>query len=127
MRLTSAFRFGCLVNVLAMLVQALFAGELISGRPSGPVLHLAMAKFLVLWSVLQLMLAISMKLKSLCPRWLLASVAAVLLAEILEFALGETNHLVLHVPLAVGVFGGAVRQLLWAMQLRNRVAMEETR
>jgi hypothetical protein len=85
------------------------------------------AKILVLWSVLQLLLTISMKLKNLCPQWLVASVAAVLLAEILEFALGETNHLVLHVPLAVAIFGGAIRQLLWTMQMRSRVAMEETR
>jgi uncharacterized membrane protein HdeD (DUF308 family) len=127
LRLPSAFRFGCFVNVLAMLAQALFAGEVISGRSSGPVLHLAMAKFLVLWGVLQLLLAISMKRKNLCPRWLLASVVAVLLAEILEFALGETSHLVLHVPLAVAIFGGAVRQLLWTIQMRSRVAMEETR
>jgi hypothetical protein len=127
MQLTSAFRFGCFVNVLAMLVQALFAGEIISGRSSGLTLHLATAKILVLWSVLQLLLTISMKLKNLCPQWLVASVAAVLLAEILEFALGETNHLVLHVPLAVAIFGGAIRQLLWTMQMRSRVAMEETR
>src|SRR5438105_10582484 len=40
MRLTSAFRVGSIVNVIAMLVQALFAGEILGGMSYGPALHL---------------------------------------------------------------------------------------
>ena len=115
-----------IMNVLAMLVQALFAGEILTGKTPGQQLHLATARFLVLWGVLQVVLAVAMRVKNLCPPWLLASAIGVLLAEILQFGLGERNHLLLHVPLAVAIFGGAVRQLLWARQNRNRVAIRET-
>jgi len=127
MRLTLSFRLCAVVNVLAMLAQALFAGEILAGGASGQELHLAMARFLILWGVLQVAFAVAMKAKNLCPRWLLASAGGVLLAEILEFGLGKTNHVLLHVPLAVAIFGGTVRQLLWATQMRNRVAIEEAR
>lgn len=127
MRLISAFRLGTVVNIVAMLTQALFAGEILAASAPGQEHHIVMAKFLVLWGVLQLAFAFAMKVTKLCPRWLLASAVGILLAEIIEFGLGETNHVLLYVPLAVAIFGGAVRQLLWAMQTRGRVVVQEAR
>jgi len=121
MRWVLAFRFGSVVNVLAMITQALFAGEILSGKTSGPALHLAMAKFLVICGAFQLAAAFAMRRKDLCPRSLLIAVAGVLAAEILEFGLGEFHNLLLHVPLGVAIFGGAVRQLLWSTQQKAEV------
>jgi len=127
MRRFSAFRVTSIVNLFAMLTQALFAGVIVSGGQSGQKLHLATAKFLVLTGLLQVLLALAMKVKAFVPRWLLPSTIGVLLAEIVEFGLGTTGHLLFHVPLAVAIFGGATRQWLWAAQNRATAQTGETR
>jgi hypothetical protein len=43
-------------------------------------------------------------------------VIAILLAEVLETYSGYRGILVLHVPLAMGIFGGIMRQLFWAVR-----------
>jgi hypothetical protein len=116
MRLNAAFRVGAIINVVAMLMQAWFAGGIVGGMNSAPALHLGMAKFLVIWGGVQVMLALGMKAKGLAPRWLPIATAGVLAAEICEFGLGHFHSLVLHVPLAVAIFGGALRQFLWALR-----------
>jgi|GraSoiStandDraft_43_1057313.scaffolds.fasta_scaffold33909_1 hypothetical protein len=117
MRLTSAFRVGSIVNVIAMLVQALFAGEILGGMSYGPALHLGMAKFLVIWGGLQATVALAMKTRHLAPPWLPIAAAGVFVAEVCEFGLGHFHSLILHVPLAVAIFGGAVRQFLWSLRM----------
>jgi hypothetical protein len=44
------------------------------------------------------------------------SVIAILLAEVLETYSGYRGILVVHVPLAMGIFGGIMRQLFWAVR-----------
>ncbi len=36
-------------------------------------------------------------------------------AEVAEFAAGHLHHVAIHVPLGFAIFGGAIRQLLWAI------------
>ena len=43
----------------------------------------------------------------------------VLGAEVLEFALSHLHHVAIHVPLGLAIFGGAIRQMLWALQQKK--------
>lgn len=116
MRLLILLRITMIVNVLAMLAQATFAGEFLSGSEQALTMHLLGARFLVLWGILLLSLTIALRLKHACPPWIVFSSGGVLLAEIVEFAFGHLHNLAWHVPLGVAIFGGAVRQLIWAMR-----------
>jgi hypothetical protein len=64
-------------------------------------------------------MAILLRFMNLCPRWLVAASALLLIAEVAEFALGHLHHVMVHVPLGVGIFGGAVRQLVWSVMQRD--------
>ncbi len=67
----------------------------------------------------QIGMAILLRSKNLCPRWLVAASALLLIAEVAEFAMGHLHYVMVHVPLGVGIFGGAVRQLVWSVTKRE--------
>jgi len=108
------YRGVLIVNVTAMLLQSLFAGKLLGGDAGSLLLHERTAKFLVLLAVAQLMLAVYLRVRSNFPRWIPIASAGLLLAEVIEFAAGDLNKLVVHGPLGVAIFGGMLRQLLWS-------------
>lgn len=116
MRLLTVLRTAMIVNVLAMLAQAEFAGEFLSGSEQALKMHLLGARFLVMWGVVLLTFTIALRTKRACPLWIVFSSAGILLAEIVEFTLGHFHNLAWHVPLGVAIFGGAVRQLIWVMR-----------
>ncbi len=106
-------------SVLTMLVQATFAGKMLGGDDQAANLHEMTAKVLVLLGCVQLGMAILLRFMNLCPRWLVAASALLLIAEVAEFALGHLHYVMVHVPLGVGIFGGAVRQLVWSVMQRD--------
>jgi hypothetical protein len=106
-------------SVLTMLVQATFAGKMLGGDDQAANLHEMTAKVLVLLGCAQLGMAILLRSMNLCPRWLVAASALLLIAEVAEFALGHLHYVMVHVPLGVGIFGGAVRQLVWSVMQRD--------
>jgi len=102
-----------------MVLQATFAGRMLGGDDLSANLHELTAKILVLVGVAQLVLMVILRRKGGCPLSLVRASAGVLMAEILEFALGHLHHVAFHVPLGLAIFGGAVRQLLWVMSRKN--------
>ena len=116
MRLLKSLRLVLVVTVLAMLIQATFAGRLLGGDALALKLHEATAKILVLLACGQMSLAIALRTKARCPLWILLASGTLLAAEVLEFAAGHVHNVALHVPLGVAIFGGALRQLFWSMR-----------
>jgi hypothetical protein len=103
-------------NVLTMLLQASFAGRMLGGDDRSANFHEFTAKVLVLLTVSQIVLAVLLRLRKGCPIWVPVASGVLLAAEVLEFALGHFHSVALHVPLGLAIFGGAIRQLLWAVR-----------
>ncbi len=120
MRLRMTLRGILVLNVLTMLLQALFAGRMLGGDDQSANFHEFTAKVLVLLTISQIFLAVSLRLRRGCPTWVPVASGALLAAEVLEFALGHFHSVALHVPLALAIFGGAIRQLLWSLQEARR-------
>jgi EamA domain-containing membrane protein RarD len=114
LRLLNGLRIVMLAHVAILLMQAAFAGMLLAGKPQGAVLHELTAKILVLLAALQVVLAVTLGIKRNCPRWVPVASGALLAAEVIEFSAGYFHNVVLHVPLGMAIFGGALRQLFWA-------------
>lgn len=110
-----------IVNVLTMVLQAAFADRMLGGDDLSANLHEVTAKILVLISGTQLVLMGSLRRKVGCSVGLVGASAGVLVAEILEFALGHFHHVAFHVPLGLAIFGGAIRQLLWVIARQKPV------
>jgi hypothetical protein len=81
--------------------------------------HERTAKLLVIMAGVQLLVAIYMRLRTLCPLWVPLASAGLLLAEVIEFAAGDMHNVALHIPLGVAIFGGFLRQLLWSTREAN--------
>jgi hypothetical protein len=116
MRLMKILRVVLILNVLTMLLQALFAGRMLGGDDQSANFHEFTARALVLLTASQMMLAILLRLRRGCPTWVPIASGGLLVAEVLEFALGHFHSVALHVPLGLAIFGGAIRQLLWSVQ-----------
>jgi hypothetical protein len=119
MRLLRSLRVILVLNVLIMLVQAGFAGRMLSGDGWGAFLHENTAKALVLLACCEVMLTITLRIKLGCPLWVLLASATLLVAEVVEFAAGHVHNVALHVPLGVAIFGGALRLVFWSMRETN--------
>jgi hypothetical protein len=78
---------------------------------------------LVLLALIQLSLAITMKRKRACPAWLVTANIGLVVAEVIEAICGHFHVVELHVPLALGIGAGVMRQLFWIM--RETVTRED--
>lgn len=114
-----------IVNLLTMLVQAAFAGRMLGGDGLSATLHEFTAKILVLIGVAQVILMLIAWRNRQGPFGLVLANVGILLAEILEFALGHFHQVAFHVPLGLAIFGGTVRQVLWAMSQKRGFAEKE--
>ncbi|ABF43588.1 hypothetical protein Acid345_4588 [Candidatus Koribacter versatilis Ellin345] len=125
MKLIESYRGVLVTNLLLMLAQAAFAGRLIDGDARSLFLHGLTAKLLVLLGVVQLTVAILLGKKGIAPRSFTFANAGFLVGEIFTFGAGELHILVLHVPLAIMLFGGVVRQMFWIRRIAERPAALE--
>jgi hypothetical protein len=116
MRLMKILRIVLILNVLTMLLQASFAGRMLGGDDQSANFHESTARALVLLTAFQMILAILLRLRRGCPTWVPIASGGLLVAEVLEFALGHFHSVALDVPLSLAIFGGAIRQLLWSVQ-----------
>jgi hypothetical protein len=114
MQLLNSLRIVMIVHVLTLLLQATFAGMMIGGNHQAAHLHEFAAKILVPLAFFQMVLAITLRVAARCPLWVPVASGALLAAEVVEFSAGHFHNVALHVPLGVAIFGGALRQLLWA-------------
>src|SRR5258708_23119634 len=119
MALSRMYRGVLLVSVAGMLVQAVVAGRILTGNGGAVVVHERTGKLLVIMVCVQLMVAIYMRLRKLCPLWVPLASAGLLLAEVIEFAAGDVHNVALYIPLGVAIFGGFLRQLLWSTRESN--------
>ncbi len=124
MKLIESYRGLLVTNLLLMLAQAAFAGRLIDGDARSLLLHRWNAELLVLLGVVQLTVAILLWRKGIAPRAFVFANGGFLVGEIFTFGAGELHILVLHVPLAIVLFGGLVRQMFWIRRIAERPAAE---
>jgi hypothetical protein len=104
-----------IVHLLSVIAQAAFAGMFLSGSDTAVSLHEITARVLVVICLLQIAITALLKVRGRCPAWVLPYAITILLAEIFETYTGQRRILVLHVPLAILIFGGIMRQLFWAV------------
>jgi hypothetical protein len=118
MNLMKALRSILAVSLLVLFVQFTFAGMMIggSGISNAKLLHGATGLLLVLLALIQLSLAIAMKAKGAGPAWLLTANIGILVVEVIEAVCGHFHVVTLHVPLALAIAGGVMRQLFWAFR-----------
>jgi hypothetical protein len=112
------------IHLLAVIAQATLAGMFLSGSGTALSRHEMTARALAAICLLQIATTVLLRVRSGCPTWMLISAVAILLAEVLETYSGYRGILVVHVPLAMGIFGGTMRQLFWAV--RGRHSANET-
>jgi hypothetical protein len=117
----SLLRVVLLIHLLAVLAQATLAGMFLSGNGAALSRHEVAARVLVGICLLQIAITVLLKVRGGCPGWVFISAIAILLAEVLETYSGYRGILAVHVPLALGIFGGIMRQLFWAVH-RTRSA-----
>src|SRR5258708_14266392 len=89
MALLKLYRGVLLVNVAGMLLQSVLAGRILTGNGHALVFHERTAKLLVIMACVQLLAAIYMRLRKLCPLWVPLASAGLVLAELIEFAAGH--------------------------------------
>ena len=104
------------IHLLAVIAQATLAGMFLSGSGTALSWHEMTARALAGICVLQIATTGLLRVRGVCPTWMLISAIAILLTEVLETYSGYRGILVVHVPLAMGIFGGVMRQLLWAVR-----------
>jgi hypothetical protein len=112
----TVFRTGAIAQAILFIVQAAFAGSLLAGSAEASRMHELTAKVLVLLAIFQCGAAIALRVKRDAPPSIVVTSVLLVLAEVLEFAAGHFHQVALHVPLGVGIFGGALRQLFWAIE-----------
>jgi hypothetical protein len=116
MELITILKTIMLVQVFTVLLQATFAGVLIDGNAHGASLHELTARVLVILAVVQLLVALALRVRGQAPLWVPISSAGLVAAEVIEFAAGHFHLTALHVPLGVLIFGGVLRVLIWVMK-----------
>jgi hypothetical protein len=110
------YRTVVLINLLVIFAQFGLAGQMLGGRGSAVAIHGLTGVLLVLIAFVQAALSIVLKAKSIGPTWLVVANVGIIVAEVIEAACGHFHNLAVHVPLALAIFGGLMRQLFWAMR-----------
>ena len=104
------------IHLLAVIAQATLAGMFLSGTATALSWHEMTARAVAAICLLQIVTTVLLRVRGGCPTWMLISAIAILLAEVLETYSGYRGILAVHVPLALGIFGGIMRQLFWTVR-----------
>jgi hypothetical protein len=110
------YRTVVLINFLLIFAQFGFAGQMLAGRITAVAIHGFTGVLLVLIALVQAAFSIVLKAKSIGPTWLVVANVGIIVAVAIEAICGHFHYLALHVPLALGIFAGVMRQLFWAMR-----------
>ncbi|HLG94776.1 MAG TPA: hypothetical protein VKX49_00550 [Bryobacteraceae bacterium] len=105
------------LHVLAVLVQAVLAGQFLSGPEAPVVAHARTAWFILALSVAQI-IAAAWFVRRGGPLWTLVASIFVLIAEALQTGTGYGRFLGVHIPLGVFVFGAVSWMMFWAFRKR---------
>ncbi|WP_020580304.1 hypothetical protein [Actinopolymorpha alba] len=101
----------------AILLQAISAGQILSGNTAMRALHSAGMLLVLLLAILQLVAAILVWRPGRGPGRMVGSSIGLIVAIIVQAALGAAHVRGLHIPLGVLIFGGVFAQMA---QLRSR-------
>lgn len=111
-----SYRVVVAINLLTILVQAIFAGQMLGGDDLAVTMHAYTTALIVLITVIHLSLSIVLKAKGVAPSWLIFTNAGLVAAVVLEGLCGRFHYIAIHVPLALAIFGGVLRHLLWSLR-----------
>lgn len=108
----TTFKVVTVLNTLAVLLQAVTAGQLMSGGDAA--LHGMGANAVHLLGLVQLVVAVLLWRPGRGAGWPAVVSAVVLLLGFVQSMLGGTGAVAAHVPLGMGLFGLSVWLLVWA-------------
>lgn len=114
-----------ILHLLLVAAQAFIAGSFMSGHDAAVLVHSLVARLILVTCVLQIAITILLHHRGGCPNWVLLSAFAILVCEVIQIYCGMRRSLVLHIPLALGIFGGIMSQVFWAIR-ESRSAKEVT-
>jgi hypothetical protein len=103
------------LHALAVLTQAVFAGQFLSGVDAQVVFHERLAWVIFGLAVAQIAVA-AVLLRTGAPLWLLVASIFILIAEGLQVGTGYGRFLGVHIPLGVFVFGVVTWLMLWSFR-----------
>lgn len=107
------------LHVLMILLQAIFAGQFLSGRGSFLELHRTNAELIPWVSAAQLIVATIATRRSRGRFSIPLATFGLLVAEIVQISAGYGGDLRLHVPLGVAIFGLGLWLLLAAVNVKR--------
>lgn len=113
------------LHALAVLTQAVFAGQFLSGADAQVVFHEWTAWAIFVLSVMQVGIAAVLLLRSAAPLWLLVASVFVFIAEGLQLGTGYGRFLGVHIPLGVFVFGTVTALMLWSFRSKPQLTRKD--
>ena len=111
----AALRIVLALHALAVLAQAVLAGQFLSGIESPVLFHEWTAWFILVLSAIQIMLSLWLA-RIGGPLWLWVASIFIFIAEALQVGTGYGRFLGVHIPLGVFVFGAVVWMMLWSLR-----------
>jgi hypothetical protein len=103
------------LHSLAVLTQAVFAGQFLAGVDAQVVFHEWTAWFALGLAVVQIAASAAL-LRTCAPLWLLVASIFILIAEGLQMGTGYGRFLGVHIPLGVFVFGTLTCLTVWSFR-----------
>ena len=102
-----------LLHALGILIQAVFAGQFLSGADSSVPLHEITGWIIAAVCLAQIVLAVKTT-----PLWFVISSVLVFLGEGLQVGTGYGRFLNVHIPLSILITSGVIAQAAWALRQR---------
>jgi hypothetical protein len=106
-----------ILHALSVIVQAVCAGQFLSGIEGAVVLHVYIAWIILGICLIQAVLA-ALLLRSGGSLWLLVGSLGLFLAEGFQIGCGYGRLLAVHIPLGTLILGAVIGQLVWIFRQR---------
>lgn len=116
----TSLRIVIVLHALAILTQAVFAGQFLSGVDAQVLLHERTAWVALALCLIQIALAAILFRSGAVSLWLLIGSVFIFLAEGLQVGTGFGRLLIVHIPLGVVVFGALCWQCLSVFRKDSR-------
>jgi len=114
-RILAVLRLVLVLHAVAVMTQAVFAGQFLSGLDGPVVFHAWTGWFVLALSLIQIAAVIAF-VQVGGPLWLVIASIFVCIAEALQVGTGYGRFLAVHIPLGVFVFGTLIWQALWVFR-----------
>lgn len=101
-----ALRAVVILHLTGVLIQAVLAGQFLSGRDGAVVLHERIGWAVAAIGLIQILLTIALRLPQNAALVLILSSAMIFLGEVLQVGTGYLRFPGVHIPLAILIGGG---------------------